>query len=245
MIWRLHREVERRGRLVEQDEFGLQRDGAGDGDALALAAGEFVREARTGCCRVEAGVDAAPSRTRSQRASPVAADAVDDQPFLDDLPDRHARVERGERVLEDDLHARAEAAASRPSTWSSSRLPVEVDLAAVRVRCSRRSAWPKVVLPEPDSPTMPSVSCALQRRGRRCRRRPARAVRREEAACLSVKVLDAQPCGPRARSSRSAGSGFGRPAARRRAAAACRRAAGWRTAAAVALCSTTSPCCMT
>ena len=42
----LHRQVERRGRLVEQDEFRFERDGAGDRDALALAAREFVREAR-------------------------------------------------------------------------------------------------------------------------------------------------------------------------------------------------------
>ena len=42
---RLHRQVQRRGRLVEQDEFRFKRDGAGDGEALALAAGEFVREA--------------------------------------------------------------------------------------------------------------------------------------------------------------------------------------------------------
>ena len=41
----LHRQVERRGRLVEEDELGLERDGAGDGEALPLPAGEFVREA--------------------------------------------------------------------------------------------------------------------------------------------------------------------------------------------------------
>jgi hypothetical protein len=40
---RLHAHVERRGRLVQHDEFRLQHHGAGDGDALALAAGEFVR----------------------------------------------------------------------------------------------------------------------------------------------------------------------------------------------------------
>ena len=40
----LHRKVERRGRLVEQDEFRIEHQRAGDGDALALAAGEFVRE---------------------------------------------------------------------------------------------------------------------------------------------------------------------------------------------------------
>ena len=39
----LHRAVERRGRLVEHDDLRLQDHGAGDGDALPLAAGEFVR----------------------------------------------------------------------------------------------------------------------------------------------------------------------------------------------------------
>ena len=42
---RLHGHVEGRGRLVEHDELRLERHGAGDGDALALAAGEFVRVA--------------------------------------------------------------------------------------------------------------------------------------------------------------------------------------------------------
>ena len=64
---RLHREVERRRRLVEQDEFGLERDGAGDGDALALAAGELVRESATGCCRAARHRGSA-WRTRSSRS---------------------------------------------------------------------------------------------------------------------------------------------------------------------------------
>ena len=80
---RLHREVERRGRLVEQDELRLERDGAGDRDALALAAGEFVREAR-GDGVGQAGV-AQRRLTRWYALAGVAADAVDDQPLLDDL----------------------------------------------------------------------------------------------------------------------------------------------------------------
>ena len=40
---RLDQHVERAGRLVEHDEGRLQHDGARDRDALALAAGEFVR----------------------------------------------------------------------------------------------------------------------------------------------------------------------------------------------------------
>src|SRR3546814_15016557 len=39
---RLHRHVERRRRLVEHYEAWLQHHGAGDGDAMALAAGELV-----------------------------------------------------------------------------------------------------------------------------------------------------------------------------------------------------------
>ena len=39
------RDVEGGGRLVGDDEARLQRDGAGDADALALAAGEGVRVA--------------------------------------------------------------------------------------------------------------------------------------------------------------------------------------------------------
>src|SRR3989440_11456112 len=39
---RLHRHVERGGRLVEDEEARLEEHGAGDGDALAVAAGEFV-----------------------------------------------------------------------------------------------------------------------------------------------------------------------------------------------------------
>ena len=42
---RLDRHVERRDRLVADDQLGLERQRAGDADALALAAGEFVRVA--------------------------------------------------------------------------------------------------------------------------------------------------------------------------------------------------------
>ncbi len=38
-----HLRVERAGRLVEKDEFGLHRQGPGNGDALLLTAGELGR----------------------------------------------------------------------------------------------------------------------------------------------------------------------------------------------------------
>src|SRR5437667_11548384 len=40
---RLHRSIERRGRLVEQQDRRFEDERAGDGYALALAAGELVR----------------------------------------------------------------------------------------------------------------------------------------------------------------------------------------------------------
>ena len=42
-IWRAERDVERRGRLVGDDDARVERDRAGDADALPLAAGEGVR----------------------------------------------------------------------------------------------------------------------------------------------------------------------------------------------------------
>ena len=176
MIWRLHREVERRGRLVEQDEFGLERDGAGDGDALALAAGEFVREAVERCCRVEADV-AQRVRARARRARrPLPPMPLTISPSSMICFDRQARVERGERILEDDLHARAEAAASRPCD-------LVVDALALRSRSS-----PPSLCRQPQDAPCRTWSCrsrirrrcrasrrCLQRQARHCRRRPAAA----------------------------------------------------------------------
>ena len=42
---RLHRDVERADRLVADDKVWLDREGAGDADALALASAELVRVA--------------------------------------------------------------------------------------------------------------------------------------------------------------------------------------------------------
>ena len=106
---RLDGHVQRGDRLVADDELGIQRQRAGDADALALAAGELVRIAG-----LVVGLQAA-----------VVHDLVDivvklvlgDQVVLahglaDDLADRQARGQAGERVLEDDLHLRCAARAS-------------------------------------------------------------------------------------------------------------------------------------
>ena len=99
---RLHRHVERRGRLIEDEEFRLEHDGPGDGDALALAAGEFVRIAVCGR-GIEARPPSAPL-TRAARSLGRASGFWMSKPFLDDLPDRKAGRQRAIRVLEHDLH---------------------------------------------------------------------------------------------------------------------------------------------
>ena len=97
----LDRHVERGHRLVEDQHLGPQRQRAGDADALPLAAGELVR-VPVAVLGVEA--DGAQQVSRPSAAGLVAAvQAVDAQRLGDDLVDRHPRVERGERVLEDDL----------------------------------------------------------------------------------------------------------------------------------------------
>ena len=106
---RLDVDVERRDRLVGHDEIGLDRQRAGDRDALALAAGELVREARGPGSGQADEVEqfAAPGRAPPRR---VAAHAVRDQRLGEDLADRHARIERRIGVLEDHLHAPAQRA---------------------------------------------------------------------------------------------------------------------------------------
>ncbi len=102
---RLHRDVERRGRFVRDDEIGVAGERAGDGDALALTAGELVR--------VPVGVFGAQSDLGEQfldaRADGGAAGpAVQLDRLGDDLTDGHARVERGRGVLEDQVEVLAQ-----------------------------------------------------------------------------------------------------------------------------------------
>ncbi len=65
---RLDRHVERRDRLVEHHHLRVQRERAGDADALALPAGELVREAvrvlRAQADRAQELLDAAPALAR-------------------------------------------------------------------------------------------------------------------------------------------------------------------------------------
>ena len=101
---RLDRHVERGDRLVGDDQLGIERQRAGDRDALPLTAREFVRK----------GVHlAAPQADLIEQAGDepllflATRDVVHLQRLADDVAGRHARIERGKRVLKDDLHLAA------------------------------------------------------------------------------------------------------------------------------------------
>ena len=89
------------------DQLRIERERAGNADALALAAGELVRKALH--------LGAAEAHPLEQLRDPFlpfggAAEAVNPQQLAHDVARRHARIERGIRVLEDDLHLAAHRA---------------------------------------------------------------------------------------------------------------------------------------
>ena len=99
---RLDRHVERRYRLVGDDEARLDRQRAGDADALALPAREFVR--------VAARVLGREADERQQLGDPCGArrsrvQAVRRQRLGERVADPPARIQARVRVLEDDLQA--------------------------------------------------------------------------------------------------------------------------------------------
>ena len=126
---RLHADVERADRLVRDDELGVQRQRAGDRDALALAARQLVRIAAHEAARqvhpVEELRDALADR--GALGQPVVADRL--RHLVDQL---HLRVERGERVLKDHLHL-APRPAQRARRHRDHVLAVEADLARQRL----------------------------------------------------------------------------------------------------------------
>ena len=184
----LDRDVERRDGSSATISFGCSDERARDADALALAAGELVRVA-----------------VERARAEPDA---------LERLGDPLARA----RSRPDAMDARAPRRRCRATVMRGSSEPTEswkmICIVAARAPCSSRrrelasgrcrrtrsspavgsisrsSVRPSVDLPQPDSPTRPSVSPRARPAGRR-RRRPARAptVRRSSPACTGKYFL--------------------------------------------------------
>ncbi len=123
---RLDRDVERRHRLVGDQQLRVQRERARHADALALAAGELVRVAV-----VVLGVQ--PDRLHQPLHLALALvlvrqQAVDRERLGDDRADRLARVQRRVRVLEDHLHLAPDRLQAR-ALQARDVAALEVDLA--------------------------------------------------------------------------------------------------------------------
>ena len=99
--------IERRDRLVTDNQFRLHRNGAGNGDALALATGKFMRIASR-----MFGLQTNLLQEARNTGGPLIGwhDLMQHQGFGQKIPDRHARIERGEGVLENQLRLAAHGA---------------------------------------------------------------------------------------------------------------------------------------
>ena len=151
---RADRHVERRHRLVGDEELRLDGEGPGDADALALPAAELVREAPgAGAGRGRRG--RAPRRRAAcarRLSTPVGA-----QPFGDRVADRRPRVERRVRDPGTRPGCSCAAPAARRASAASRSWPSKCSVPSSG-SSSRSRMRDSVVLPQPDSPTRPSTS---------------------------------------------------------------------------------------
>ena len=88
----LDRYVQRRHRLVADDQLGFDGERARDTDALALTAGELVRIAPHVIRLQTDGLEQ--FHDTLFKLAPGFGQAVNDQGFADDRADIHARIER-------------------------------------------------------------------------------------------------------------------------------------------------------
>ena len=136
---RLHGNVERRGRLVEDDELWMQRDRARDADAGLLAAGQLMRETVE---QIDRQADQAGEFLAAGAQRVAALDVAELHDRIGDGARRgEARIEAVGRILEHHLDALAQRRAAqrpaavmppisspsnmmRPEVWSSSRITI-------------------------------------------------------------------------------------------------------------------------
>src|SRR6266480_1626220 len=113
----LDRDVERAGRLVEHHHLRLHDQGARDGDALALAAGELVRVAGEQRLGVPAFGEPDVVERLHDAAAPLGGielRRVDLEPLADDRLDGEPRRERRQRILKHYLDLAAQRALLSP-----------------------------------------------------------------------------------------------------------------------------------
>ena len=134
---RLHRHVQGTGRFVQHHEPRFQHHCARDRDALPLTAAELVRVAVTDIGR-EADLM---QRLRHPDAALRARQGglVHGQALGDDLRHRHPRRQAAERILEDDLHIRAQSPQPLLVEFGQVRA-VETDIAVRRHQPQQRIA---------------------------------------------------------------------------------------------------------
>ena len=155
----LDRAVERRGRLVEDDESRVQDHRPRDRDALALAARELVREAVP-----PGGVE--PHLLKGLRGAPVALRGARSPARARGGPRSRSRPPScAATASRRGPGRRSGACAARGASRRGRGGEVAVLEAQNRSHCpaagtSFRTARPSVDLPEPDSPTTPTVSPA-------------------------------------------------------------------------------------
>ena len=161
---RLDRHVERRHRLVEHDDRGARGEGAGDRDALTLAARHPQRETTCDLDRQADQVEQFATRARrAARGRELARGKSVEQDALH-VP---ARIERTQRVLVDD---RDETSTPAPLRLGQGRPLVAEQLARCRRRGLRGRArgGPSCSCP---SPTRRRCRASHRRTGRTRRRR--------------------------------------------------------------------------
>ena len=158
---RLQGDVERGGRLVGDQQARVAGQRHRDHDALAHAAGELVRifvDALLGRGDVHAAqqLDGALARL-PPRAAAMAQDRLDDL-----VADGEARIERGHRLLEDHGEPVAAQVAQRVASGRradrSRRSGSRRETSADCFGSSPMMASEVTLLPQPDSPTSPSVA---------------------------------------------------------------------------------------
>ncbi len=145
--------VQRAHRFVAHEEPGPGGERPGDGDPLALTSGEFVRSPVQG---VAAQADLVEELGHPLVALAARQPVVDLERFAHDVVHAHAGVERGVRILEDDLHGPPGVPQLTTARVVSGRAPsrtIDPSEGSTRRRISRAS----VDLPEPLSPTRPRV----------------------------------------------------------------------------------------
>jgi len=109
---RLDRHIERADRLVQHHQRRFERQRPGDADPLPLTAGKFVRVAGR-VIRREA--DQLQQLRHPGTPGGRIADPVHHQRLGEDVVHAHARIERGERVLEHHLHPPPHRPQRRPT----------------------------------------------------------------------------------------------------------------------------------